>query len=72
MYQLKIRNAEQSDEFRTLDLTKEEWLQWRDVLVGCGVCKPEAFKSANRRLVISYYPGTFPEQKNDDEIMNML
>lgn len=72
MFQLKIRNAEQSKDFRTLDLTEAEWLQWRDVLVGSGVCKPEAFESSNRRLVISYYPGTLPGQDTDNDILDLL
>ncbi|ACF47287.1 hypothetical protein CR161_11610 [Prosthecochloris sp. ZM] len=72
MYQLKIRNAEQSDDFRVLDLTEEQWLHWKDVLVSTGVCRPEHFESDNKRLVISYYPGTFPEEIDDQEIMDLL
>jgi hypothetical protein len=72
MYQLKIRNAEQSENFKVLDLNEEQWLVWKDVLVSTGVCRPEDFESGNKRLVISYYPGTLPEEQDDRDIIELL
>ena len=75
MYELKIKNAESPSDYRTFRLTEDEWFRWRDVLVKANVCRPEDFNVPSKRLVITYYPGTFPlpeEEEEDDDILALL
>jgi hypothetical protein len=72
MFELKIKNASTEDSYRTFQLSAEEWERWREVLVGAGVCGTEAFRGSNRRLVITYYPGTLPAAEEDEDILSLL
>jgi len=73
VYELKVRNAESPTSYRTFKLSEAEWVQWRDVLVKANVCRPEDFDVPSKRLVITYYPGTFPlPEEEDDDILALL
>jgi len=70
-YQLRLRNADETDEFTTVELTEEEWLRWKDVLVRSNACDPKFFERKNTRMTISYYGGTLPVDE-DDELGDIL
>ncbi len=72
MHQLKIRNADLSQDYSLYDLSDEEWLQWKTVLVRAGACRPEDFEHNDKRLVITYYPGTLPARQEDEDILQLL
>ncbi len=72
MYQLKIKNGNAPGDYRTIDLTLEEWLAWKELLVQSKVCSEETFASDNTRMVITYYPGHPPPEQDEENILDLL
>jgi len=72
MYQLKIKNAESPDDYRTFELDESQWHRVRQAFVQAGVCQPEAFDRINRRVVVTYYPGTLPLGNVGDDTLDLL
>lgn len=71
-YQLKIKNAETPGDYRTFDLDEAQWLRVKEAFVKAGVCRPEAFEHENRRLIVTYHPGTMPLRDEGDDILDLL